>query len=195
MMHPATKKLLEYGLVGLVIATGVIAGVQLRPSSLLPSNGIVQLLITDDPLTVTCPHPQASVTFTSLMVNISSVEVHRSGALNLTSEWITLINSPQTIDILKLKNATQLLGSKSLPEGTITSIRLNVTSVVAHTSSGSVSLRVPSGTLRASLGPVGEVRSGMTTSVVADVQPHIVCEGNGTIRVTPVLTATVRGPN
>ncbi len=195
MMHPATRKLLQYGLVGLVIATGVIAGVQLRPSSILPSNGIVQLLITDDPLTVTCPHPQASVTFTSLLVTISSVEVHRSGALNLTSEWIPVTGSSQTIDILKLKNANQLLGSKSLPEGTITSIRLNVTSVVAHTSSGSVSRTVPSGTLRASLGPVGEVRGGMTTSVVAQIQPHVVCEGNGTIKLTPMLTATARGPN
>ena len=182
--------MLEYGIVGLVIATAVVAGTQYRPAGILPSSGIMQVLITGDPSTITCPHPQADKTLTSLTIIVGSVEVHRTGAFDLAGEWMPVTNVPKTIDLLQIKNVNQLLGSVSLPEGTITSVRLNVTSATAVTDSGSIHVAVPSGKLEASLTPNGEVKSGMTTSLV--VEPHVVCESSGMFRLTPELTATSR---
>jgi len=123
-----------------------------------------------------------NVTLTSLVVNISSVRVHRSGALNLSGEWITLNDTPRTLDIFQLNSVTQL-SSRSLPEGTINVVRIDVASATAN---GSVSLIVPPGHLQAE--PSAQVIGGMTTSIV--VMPHVVCTGNGKFLLTPELTAS-----
>jgi len=126
-----------------------------------------------------------NVTLRSLVMNISSVRVHRTGALNLTGEWITLNDTPRTLDIFQLNSITQL-SSRSLPEGTINIVRIDVASATASSDHGPISLIVSSDHLQAE--PSGQVTGGMTTSIV--VMPHVVCEGNGTFRLTPELTAT-----
>ena len=195
LLHPVTRKLVEYGFVGLAIATAIIVGVQLKPASILPSNGTLQVRITDDPLTISCRHPPANVTLTSLTVTISSIEAHRVGALSITGDWVLVSSGTKPIDILQLGSLTPLIGSTSVPESTITSLRLNVSSVAATTSSGAhPTLILSSDKLEVPLGSNGEVRTGMTTSIVIDFQPHVVCEGNPTLRLTPVLTATSGGP-
>jgi len=123
-----------------------------------------------------------NVTLRSLVMNISSVRVHRTGALNLTGEWITLNDTPRTLDIFQLNSITQL-SSRSLPEGTINVVRIDVASVTAN---GSVNLIVPPGHLQAE--PNAQVIGGMTTSIV--VMPHVVCTGNGKFLLTPDLTAS-----
>ena len=163
---------------------------QYRPASILPSTGTLLVAITGDPVAITCPNLRVDVRLTSLTVSISTVQVHRTGGLDQTGELITVPNSARTIDLLLIRNTQELLGSVNLPEGTITSVRLSVTSAVASSGTGPLHVLVPSGSLEASLTPNGQVRSGMTTSVV--VEPHVVCEGNGTLRLTPVLTATSR---
>ena len=193
LLHPATKKLVEYGVVGLVIATAVVAGVQYRPANILPSNGTLQLLITDAPLTVNCPHQ--TINLTSLVVTIGLAQVHRSGGLNLAGEWVNAMKAPKSFDLLQLKNATQLLGSTSIPESSITLVRLSITSTNATTTQGkSIDVVLSSGKLEVKPGGSVEVRSGMRTSLVVDFQPHLVCEGNGTVRLTPVLVASSKGP-
>jgi hypothetical protein len=194
LLHPVTKKLVEYGFVGLVIATAIIVGAQFRPASILPSNGILQIRITDDPLVVTCPGPHAGMNLTSLTVTLTSVEARTTEALRLTGEWVPVSNATTTIDIFRLGDLTPLIGSTSVPESTITSVRLNVALVAATTSLGAhPPLVLSSDKLEVPLGSNGEVRTGMTTSVVIGFH-HIGCEGNGTLRLTPVLTATSSGP-
>jgi len=167
-----------------VIAIGLIAGLQIRPQNLLPSTGILQVSIQGDPLTVACHGSQGhDVTLTSLVVNITSVTVHRTGALNLTGEWIPLTNSPSTLDVLTLTSVTQL-GSTSVQEGTINIVRIDVASATAN--GGAVSLIVPSSHLQAE--PSAQVTGGLTTHIV--VMPHVVCAGNGKFLLTPELTAT-----
>src|SRR5438094_9490887 len=107
--NPATKRLAQYGIVGLAIAASVIAGLQIIPPNFLPSTGILQISIQSDPVTVSCHGMNAeNVTLTSLVVNISSVRVHRSGALSLTGEWITLKDSPRTLDSCTLPRLNEL---------------------------------------------------------------------------------------
>src|SRR4030081_2122969 len=121
------KRLVRYGIVGLVIAIALIAGLQLRPPALLPSMGKLQISITTDPLT---SNPLAVIchgnsngngngngnrdgqkdqveNLTSLVVNIESIQVYRTGALNLTGGWISIPNASKTLDLLNLKTFSQ----------------------------------------------------------------------------------------
>jgi hypothetical protein len=199
-----TRQLVGYGIVGLVIAVALIAGLQVRPQTILPTTGQVQISITGgplitDPLSVTC-HGNANQrsqrdqveNLTSLVVNISSVQVHRTGELNLTGDWITLSNAPKTLDLLDLTSFNQLLGSTSMPDGVINLVRLTVGSTATAgigIGTGSKSVTVSSGHLDVQTN--AQVTSGKVTSITLElVQPHVVCQGNGDLRLTPELTAT-----
>jgi hypothetical protein len=197
-----TKKLVGYGIVGLVIAVALIAGLQVRPQSILPSMGTLQISITGDPTTtdplnVTC-HGMSShsgqggqiLSLGSLVVNISSVQVHRTGELNLTGDWITIPNAPKTLDLLDLKTFNQVLGSTSMHDGIINLVRLTVGSTAtAGIGTGSRTVTVSSGHLDAQTS--AQVTSGKVTSITLElVQPHVVCQGNGDLTLTPQLAAT-----
>ena len=179
---------------GLVIAIALIAGLQMRPSSVLPSTGTLQVSIigdplTRDPLSVTChgSHDQVQ-NLTSLVVNVSLVQVHRTGALNLTGDWLNVTASPRTLDLLKLNSLTQL-GSISVADGVINLVRLTVSPTAnAATNSGSVSVTVSSSHLDAQV--TAQVISGKVTSITLElVQPHVICDGKG-FRLTPDITAS-----
>ena len=185
-----------------MIAIALITGLQVRPQSLLPSTGTLQVLITGDPLTsdplsVSCHGSnEGQVQLTSLMVNISSVQVHRTGALNLTGDWIPIPGAPKTLDLLGLKSFTQLLGSTSAPDGVINLVRVTVgpTATAGIGTGGSATVTVSSGHLDAQTS--AQITSGKVTSITLEViKPHVVCEGNNTLRLTPELTATSSGPD
>jgi hypothetical protein len=182
-----------------VIAVALIAGLQVRPQSILPSMGTLQISITSDPLTsnplsVTC-HGNAGHSgqngqvqnLTSLVVNISSIQVHRTGALNLTGDWITIANAPKTLDLLNLKSFNQL--ATSMPEGVINLVKLTVGSTaMASVGMTSKPVTISSGHLDAHTN--AQVTSGRVTSITLElVQPHVVCQG-GDLRLTPEITAT-----
>jgi len=182
-----------------VIAIALIVGLQVRPQNLLPSAGTLQVLITGDPLTsdplsVTChgSHGSQVQNLSNLMVNISSVEAHRTGELNLTGDWIPIPGAPKTLDLLDLKSFTQLLGSTSAPDGVINLVRLTVgPTATARIGTSSATVTISSGHLDAQTS--AQVTSGKVTSITLEVlQPHVVCEGNGTYRLTPQLTASSR---
>jgi len=172
-----------------------------RPQSLLPSAGTLQVSITgdpltSDPLTVTCHGSHGGpVQLASLIVNISSVEVHRTGALNLTGDWIPIPGAPKSLDLLDLKSFNQVLGSTNMPDGVINLVRVTV-GPTATASIGTVSatVTVSSGHLDAQTN--AQVTSGKVTTITLEVvQPHVICNGNGDFRLTPELSATSNGPD
>jgi uncharacterized protein DUF4382 len=178
--------------------------VQLRPQTLLPSTGQLQVSIvgdpqTSDPLSVAChgngnrggQNNQAqNISITSLVVNVSSIQVHRTGALNLTGDWVTLSDAPKSLDLLNLKSFDQLHTSTSLPDGVINLVRLTVgPTATAMIGTSSRSVVVSSGHLDAQTN--AQVTSGKVTSITLELmQPHVVCEGTGTLRLTPELTVS-----
>ena len=177
-----------FGLLGLVIAGALIAAVQFRPASILPANGtlLVQLSATSADVAGTGRGCTGDCNFTSLLVTFDSVTVHRSGALNLTGDWITVVNTTKTIDITQLTNTAQIFGPASAPEGTITQIRMHVTKATGTLKNGqSVSLTVPSDELKLNIDST--IRSGTTTSINIQIEPHVVHQGNGEWKMTPVL--------
>ena len=173
----------------------------MRPQSLLPSAGTLQVSITgdpltSDPLTVTCHGSHGGpVQLASLIVNVSSVEVHRTGALNLTGDWIPIPGAPKSLDLLDLKSFNQVLGSTNMPDGVINLVRVTV-GPTATASIGTVSatVTVSSGHLDAQTN--AQVTSGKVTTITLEVvQPHVICNGNGDFRLTPELSATSNGPD
>ena len=196
-MDPASSKVLQFGLIGLVIAGALAVTFEFRPMTIFPANGTLVVEITDVPPDLVSPDfPCGECDVTSLNVTISSVRVDRKGALNLVGEWIEILDGTRTLDIILLRDATQVLGSASVPQSMITSVRLHVTSAVAKLSGSGqvVSLEVPSEELRMALRSV-QVRVGMTTTIAIDFQPHVVCQGNGQCRLAPVLgLKSAKGP-
>lgn len=183
-----------------MIAIALIAALQARPQNVFPSSGKLQISITGDPLTtdplsVTCNGNGSShgnqkqvQNLTNLVVNVFSIQVHKIGALNLTGEWVDVPNAPRTLDLLNLKSFNQL--STSMPDGVINLVRLTVGSAAtANIGAGSKTVIISSGHLDAQTS--AQVTSGKVTSITLEVlRPHVVCEGNGDLRLTPELTAT-----
>ncbi len=193
-MDPASRKLVQFGMIGLVVAAVLVAGFELKPAGILPVNGKLVVEITDAPPEISVP-ACGGREVTSLNVTIDSVKVHRAGAFNVTGEWVEVVSTARTIEFMQVKNTTELLGSVSLSEGTITSIRLHVTQAVARigNSEHADNLWVPGGELKIPLESSLMVRSGLTTTIV--LQPRVVSQGNAECKLTPVLAVKeVRGP-
>src|SRR5260370_2819252 len=141
----------------------------------------MQVSIQRDTLTVACHGSQGhNVTLTSLVVKITSVSVHRSGALNLTGEWIPLNDTPRTLDILQLTSVMQL-GSTTVKEGTINIGRIDVASATASSNNGPLNLVVSSDHLQAN--PNVQVNGGMTATIIGTLS--VVSQRNVTLRLTP----------
>lgn len=195
-MDPASRRLLEFGLIGLVLAGVLALGVESKPANILPVNGTLIVEITDAPLEGHQGFPCGDCIVTSVNVTIDSVKVHRAGVLDLGGESIEVLKTSVTLDLLKVTGPTQL-GSLNIHEGRITFVRLHVVkaSATLMERQGIVILAVPSGDLKVNFQSFATVKAGLTTSIVIDFQPHVVCQGNDDCRLTPVLALKkVRGP-
>lgn len=195
-MDPASRKLLEFGLIGLFIAGALALGLEYKPTNIFPTSGTLIVEITDTPFGIPSGFPCGDCVATSVNVTIDSVKVHRAGVLNMAGETIEVLKTSTTLDLLKVTNTTQILGSLSVHEGQITSVQLHVVEAKAKLMGrGVVVLAVPSGDLKVNFQSFASVKGGLTTSMVIDFQPHVACQGNEDCKLTPVLALKeVRGP-
>ena len=138
----------------------------------------------------------SNCTASSVLVNVTSIEVHTSGIDNMTGEWTTVCEDkvPMTIDLAHLHNITQIICGFSTKPDSITNVRLNVSSATATIDGIVHTLTVPSGKLEIPVSPIANVEAGKTTTVVVQFQPHIIMTGNGSYKLTPVLHAMPEGP-
>ena len=202
--NPATKRLFEYGLIGLAIGAAIVAGLQLRPIGIFPTQGILQIYLTDGVPVVDFSQPQLSschgnCSASSLNVKITAIEVHTSGINNMTGVWTAVCAKqlPMTVDLVKVMDIAKNLCGASIQPDTITNVRMTVdeSSITAQiTGVGFKNCTVPSGKLEIPLSPLAEIRAGKTTTITVDFQPHIVITGTGDCKLTPVLHATTTGP-
>ena len=143
------------------------------------------------------PCPQ----FLSLNVTVDLVQVHRSSALNLTSERVELLSAPTTMDLIRQTHTPGILAAASVSEGDITMIRMHVvpdaTALIDENGNDRiVSVMVSSDEIKI---PVSyfkvSVRGQLSTRVFLGLEAHVVCEGNGQFRLTPVVGVNgVEGP-
>ncbi len=215
-MDLATRKMVYYGLLGLLIAGSTVAVFRIAPQVVPAKDGTISVYFSSIPSDISSnqgiynsgllpiAQPSSSLTsskfgFTivSLDVTIDSVMIHKSGTND--SGWMQVSHGSMTIDLLKPSSVSLLIASDKVPEENVTMVTLHVSNATATVTDtlGIVSAKmvaVSSETLKIPLNSGASVKGQMSTSIVAD-RPHIVIEGNNQIRLTPVLAVdSLNGP-
>ena len=203
-MDLATRRMVIYGLFGLLIAGSTIAAFQVVPNPFLAKDGTLSMYFSGIQSDILSNQSVSQVAFlpaipssgkpaaniVSLNVTIDSASLHKSGDPNDT--WVPIPHwTTTTIDLLKPTNVLALIASAEVPAENITMVRLHVSNAVAAVkdSSGLVSVKrvvVASEMLKIPLSPDARISGQMTTSIIVD-RPHIVVDGTDQIRLTPVL--------
>ncbi|HEX2955162.1 MAG TPA: DUF4382 domain-containing protein [Bacillota bacterium] len=174
-----------FGIVSFLIVMVLILSGCGGGSSSTGGTGTLKLSLTDAP---------AAENFSAVNITISEVRISQSSAEN-AGGWITLSNTPVTVDLLKLNNAElQSLGIKDLPAGQYNQIRFYVSKVevVVNGETQNVELtKLPSGMLRT----VGSftIQDGITTELVIDfnVAQSIVHNENGSGYILKPVTRLI----
>lgn len=216
-MDLATRRMVYYGLLGLLIAGSTIAAFRIAPGTvpLLAKDGTLSVYFSSIPSDIQSnqsgsglvpiqgtslnPPIHQDMVPVTLNVTIDSISFHNDGGND--SGWTTDSLSPSmTINLLQATSVSTLIGTEKIPAQNITMIVLHVAQAVASVSingvlsANLVQVSVPSNTLKVPIGSGARVDPQKTTSVIA-VRPHIVVAGNsGMIKVTPVLVSSVSGP-
>lgn len=221
-MDLATRKIVYYGLLGLLIAGSTIAVFRVAPRVIpiqfLTQDGTFAVYFSNMPSdiqnnpsisnSILSSFPQSGSnngqrntpsTLVSLEVTIDSVMIHKNGSDD--TGWMLVSQGSVTIDLLKASSVSVLLASDRVPAENVTMVQLhvsNATATVKDNLLGIISVKtvvVSSENLKIPLAAGAIVKGQMSTSVVAD-RPHIVIEGNGTIRLNPVLDVDhISGPS
>ncbi|HWY28780.1 MAG TPA: DUF4382 domain-containing protein [Candidatus Sulfotelmatobacter sp.] len=208
-MDLATRKMVYYALLGLLIAGSTITVFRVAPQVIpvqflskdgtfavyfnsIPSNssgnqGISNVGFLPSTLPINA-RPPGLLTVVSLNVTIDSIAFHQSGSND--SGWTNLPQSPITIDLLHSSSVSVLIDKVRIPSENVTMVELHVSHAIATVSIlGVVSpeqVVVSSDILKIQIDSGARVEPQMTTSVTVD-RPHIVIQGNNQIRLTPVL--------
>ncbi|HEV2119046.1 MAG TPA: DUF4382 domain-containing protein [Candidatus Bathyarchaeia archaeon] len=220
-MDLATRKMVYYGLLGLLIAGSTITLFHEAPKVLpvpipiLVKDGTLSVYFKNVPSDIsgnqgmsnTGPlpgnlpisvHLPKVFTIVNLNVTIDSIVFHKSGGND--SGWTDVPSVPVTINLLQPTSVSVLIGSVKIPSENVTMVELHVSKAMAAVSvAGALTLTVEqvvvsSENLKIQIDSGVSVEPQMTTSIVAD-RPHIVIQGNGTIRLTPELSVdSVDGP-
>ncbi len=214
-MDLATRRMVIYGLFGLLIAGSTIAAFQVVPAPFLAKDGTLSIyfsgiqsdILSNQPIATQAAFSSATqpvisssgtANIVSLNVTIDSASLHKSGDPN--DSWVPIPHwTTTTIDLLKPTNVLTLIASADVPAENITMVRLHVSNAVAAVKdlTGLVSVKtvvVASEMLKIPLSPAARVSGQMTTSIIVD-RPHIVVDGTDQIRLTPVLHVdSVNGP-
>ncbi len=207
-MDLATRKMVYYGLLGLLIAGSTVAVFRIAPQIVPAKDGTISVYFSSIPSDISSnqgmynsgllsiAQPSGSLisskfgfTIVSLDVTIDSVMIHKSGTND--SGWMQVSHGSMTIDLLKPSSVSLLIASDKVPEENVTMVTLHVSNATATVTDalGIVSAKiaaVSSQTLKIPLNSGASVKAQMSTSIVA-YRPHIVIEGNCQIRLTPVL--------
>ncbi len=196
-MDLATRRIIYYGLVGLLIAGSTIAVFQASPVQFFPKDGTLSIYLADissntliplSPLQSPIPQiPQKpSGSILSLNVTIDSVTIHSNGDSNNAG---MTTNIKFTFDVLKPFSVSTLISNAKVPVENVTMVDLHVASVAAAVQGrvGLQPVKVPSDELKIPVSPAVHIKAQMSSSIVISGTAHVVFEGNGDIMLTPVL--------
>ncbi len=210
-MDLATRKMVYYGLLGLLVAGSIIGAFRLAPSSMvsfLAKDGTLNIYMAgiqpDIPGNTIIPSSspahdwlqntvKSPPTITSLNVTISSVSIHASG--DSDTDWRTK-NVTFTFDVMKPFSVSPLIASFKVPVENVTMVTMHVSKAAASVAGmGLVPVKVPSGDLRINVNAGAEVAGQETTKLTVSGTAHVVFTGMGSINLTPVLQVQkIEGP-
>ena len=148
----------------IVVIIVVIAGAAFVAT--LSGNGTVTLLVKDP--------PSYSSDVSSINVTFSKIELNQVVAGGNES-WVTLTGTSTIVDLLKIINATETLGSFNVPVGNYSQIRFMVSSVTARINGQIVILSIPSGNetgLKVHFEEPFQLKSGETVTITIDIRAN-----------------------
>jgi hypothetical protein len=200
-MDRATRKMVYFAIVGLLLAGSMIAVFQASP--FLAKDGTVSVYISsiqsdiNGQPTITSSSPQSvnahvsgktNVTLLSLNVTIDSVTIERNDNSNAVTT-----NTKFTFDVLKSFNVSTLISSAKVPTENVTMVTLHVASAIAAVQDSQgisvlKTVKVPSSELKIPVQPAVEVKAQTNSSIEISGTAHVFT-GNGQIILTPVLHA------
>jgi len=131
--------------------------------------GTLVMKLTDAP-------PEMNIT--EALITISQVTVHYAGTNETSGSWITVVNQPQTFDLIKLQNATDVLGGVTLAAGWYTQIRLFVDSALVTIDGVQYDLKIPSKKIKLITPFLVQDNQTLTLTLDFDVQKSIHKAGN-----------------
>src|SRR6266516_1335026 len=171
-MDLATRKMVYYGLLGLLIAGSTVAVFRIAPQIVPAKDGTISVYFSSIPSDISSNQGMNKCGFTvvSLDVTIDSVMIHKSGTND--SGWMQFSHGSMTIDLLKPSSVSLLIASDKVPEETVTMVTLNVSNATATVTDalGIVNAKiaaVSSQTLKIPLNSGASVKAQMSTSIVA----------------------------
>jgi hypothetical protein len=151
------------------------------------TTGILKISLTDAP-------PVLNIE--KALITISTVQVHRAGEASgaeTEAGWVTIVETPQTFDLILLRDAKTLLGAAELGPGKYTQIRLKVEEAVATIEGTEHTLKVPSGTIKL-IHPF-TIEAGRTTDLILDFDAEKSIHAAGKkYMLRPTIKVTVEGP-
>ena len=107
---------------------------------------ITRLLLTISEVSVQKAAPNQTIAQSD--EEVSATESEETG----TAGWITVMNEPQSVDLLQFVNVSKVLGQKTLDAGTYTQIRLKIDSGTITVDGTDYPLTVPSGVIKLNRG-------------------------------------------
>jgi len=203
-MDLATRKMVYYGLLGLLIAGSTIAvfrvAPQVAPVAFLAKDGTLSTYleniqpdisgnpIISSPITLGVPNISGGLfgSLLSLNVTIDSVTIHQSVGSN--GDMMTKSNTKFTFDVLRPFNVSELISTTEIPTENVTMVDLHVASATAAVLGlGVQAVNVPNHELKIPVSPAVRIRGQMNSSIVISGTAHIVFQGTDRITLTPVL--------
>jgi len=156
---------------------------------LLYAPGRLTLSIMDPP-----PQPYDS-SITAITVTFTRIEIHSAGGGN-NSGWHTIM-SGGTVDLLKVLNVSQVLGTTSIPAGKYTEIRFFINQTFITISGVKVAYSVPSANQTGFKVPITSGGVQVVGGLSANIQLDLAFKNNEILNnpqliLNPVATARVK---
>ena len=134
------------------------------------------------------PAPQ----FDQVLIEVQSIQVHR--AQSGDDGWVTIVEEPQTFDLLRIAEVRRLLGERLVEPGTYTKIRFTVSRATVVMAGREFDVKVPSESI--SLIRPFRIEEGKTTIILLDFngERSLVVNGNDRYVLKPVVRVLAREP-
>ena len=152
------------------------------PAPSLASLGFLQLRASDPP----------APSLDNVFVEVDKIEAYL--AAGSESKWITIVDSPNTFDLLRVEQIHKFLGQQEIPAGTYTQIGFEISQAVVVAEGAAHLAQVPSGKL--TFYRPFTVKEGQTTVVTIDFEGErsVHLNGEGDYILTPEVKLLVDEP-
>ena len=184
---------LAYRILPIVVVAAVLVGVLLAASGALfgrvpPTQATTTAFAAQGPKVPTLFSVSDTPTLSTVdavNITVSSVMVHSVA----TGNWITVSNTPETFNLVMLRNISAMLAFANLSAGTYNQLVLRISNESAVVNNRSVSLFIPNSTIRIIgdivIGANGTLPSSVNIDIDLSKSLHIL--GNGSVILLPTI--------